>query len=98
MLFLKVQVCPKGETGTKAISEQQPQWSPKPPSGVLLLSKRNNYTPLTWMIITTKHKTLFLKESQSLLLINSLAEKMKQTDNNNKEDIINIILCNWMEG
>lgn len=45
-----------------------------------------------------KKEYLFLKGSQSLLLINSLATKMKQADNNNKEDIINIISCNWIEG
>lgn len=41
---------------------------------------------------------LFLKRSQPLLLINSLATKIKQADNNNKDDNINIILCNWIEG
>lgn len=68
---------------------------PPPQLGVFLL-KRNNCTLLTKMI--KKNIYLLLKGSQSLLLINSLATKMKQADNNNKEDIINVILCNWIEG
>ena len=48
-------------------------------------------------MIKKKKIYLLLKGSQSLLLINSLATKMKQADNNNKEDNINIILCNWIE-
>ena len=48
-------------------------------------------------MIKKKKIYLLLKGSQSLLLINSLATKMKQADNNNKEDNINIILGNWIE-